>query len=140
MEPFSGQHPIDIEKYKLIRERWDKEDELLLARTGVFLTANSILCAALGFQSQNQIFQIGVAFVGLILSILWLLTSLQSYRIIGKLFFLCKDVIPHGLMEIYKIKRFLGVRPTSVFCKWIPGLIITGWLVFIIWSLSLAFQ
>jgi hypothetical protein len=130
--PDSERSP-DIEKYKLIRERWDKEDELLLSRTGIFLTANSILGAALGFQVQSgHSFRIGVASVGLILSILWLLTSLVSFNIIRRFFLLSKDDMPHGLKESYR-SRF--IHPNTVFCKLIPGLIIAGWVGFIIWSL-----
>lgn len=126
----------DIEKYKLIRERWDKEDTLLLSRTGIFLTSNSLLFAAMRFQESSPSFQIGVALVGLILSILWLTTSLHSFNVIGKLFLMSKDDAPHDLKEIYKIKPPL-FRPNDVFCKWIPGLIIAGWTTLIIWSLTL---
>jgi len=125
----------DLEKYKLIRERWDKEDTLLLTRTGVFLTSNSLLFAAMRFQESGTSFQIGVAVIGLALSILWLTTSLHSFNVVGKLYLLSKDDMPHGLKEIYKIKPPL-LRPNAVFCKWIPGLIIAGWITLIIWALT----
>jgi hypothetical protein len=76
---------ISVEKYKAIRKRWDHEDQLLMSRTGAFLTANSILCVALSFQPEVP-FQIGVAVVGLALSSLWLTTSLHSFNIIALLY------------------------------------------------------
>ena len=135
METPPSERSVDIEKYKIIRERWDKEDTLLLSRTGIFLTSNSLLFSAMRFQESALSLQIGVAIFGLVLSALWLTTSLHSFNVIGKLFFLSKDDMPHELKEIYKIKRpFL--RPNDVFCKWIPGLIITGWMMFIVWLLA----
>jgi len=125
----------NLEKYKLIRERWDKEDTLLLSRTGIFLTTNSILIVTMRFQENGFPFQIGVAIVGLILSFLWLTTSLHSFKVISKLFSLCKNGAPSDLNEIHKIQPIL-FRPNTVFCKLIPGLMITGWVVFIIGSLA----
>ncbi len=97
-------NPTDeIEKYKIIRERWDREDSLLIERTGVFLTTNSILYAALGFHAQNLPFQIGVAVIGFALSTLWLTTSWHSTNVIRELYQLCKDDMPYGLEKIYDL-------------------------------------
>lgn len=132
MKTMQDKTPVDIERYKLVRERWDKEDDLLLSRTGIFLTANSILIAALGFQENNLNFQKGISVLGLLLSLLWLATSIHSGRVIRKLFLLCKDHIPYDLKEIMKIKPVL-FRPTTVFCKLIPGLIVAVWLAALVW-------
>jgi hypothetical protein len=124
----------DTKKYEFVRDRWDKEDTLLVSRTGVFLTVNSILCAALGFQAQNPGFQLGVAVVGLALSFLWLTTSWHTANVIRTLFLMCKDDMPYDLRKIYSIKPVL-FRPNLVFGKIIPALVIVSWLVYIAWLL-----
>jgi hypothetical protein len=124
------------ERYKIIRDRWDKEDSLLVSRTGIFLTTNSILFAALGFQEQNPIFQAVVSVIGLVLSLLWLTTSWHTYHGIRKLYQLCKDDMPYALAEIYQIEPIL-FRPNTVFTKIIPLLIIFGWSAIIIWILKI---
>ncbi len=137
MEKTKNTHAADIEKYKIIRDRWDKEDTLLISRTGIFLTTNSILLAVAGFQAKNSnsspFFQIGVAVMGLILSCLWLTTSWHSYKIIRALFELCQGCMPYGLRAIHDIRPVV-FRHNTVFCKIIPALIIVGWLAYIAWT------
>jgi hypothetical protein len=132
MEKTDDKRTINHQKYIAIRDRWDKEDSLLLSRTGIFLTTNSILCAASGFRAQDRTFQVGVAIMGLALSVLWLTTSWHSCNVIKKLSQMCRDVMPYDLMDIYRIDPVL-FRPTTVFGKLVPGLIIIGWLIYIVW-------
>jgi hypothetical protein len=134
MKPSTKKNAVKNERYNLIRERWDKEDSLLLSRTGIFLTTNSILYAALGFQAQNPSFQMGIAVVGLILSVLWLTTSWHTFNVIRKLYTMCKDDMPFDLADAYKVKPIL-FRPNTVFGKIIPCLIIAGWIAFMFWLL-----
>jgi len=136
MDKNKNVHPIDIEKYKIIRDRWDKEDTLLISRTGIFLTTNSILLAAAGFQikSPDLFYQIGIAIIGLALSLLWFAASWHSFNIIKTLFGMCKDDMPYGLIAIYKLHPF-PFRHNTIFCKIIPALIIVGWLAYIAWTL-----
>ena len=134
MKPVTSKNSDKEKRYNVIRERWDKEDTLLLSRTGIFLTTNSILYAALGFQAQNPSFQIGVALIGLTLSILWLTTSWHTTNVIKKLYMMCKDDMPFDLAEVYKVRPVL-FRPNTVFGKIIPCLIISGWLAFMLWLL-----
>ena len=123
---------VDIERYKLIRDRWDEEDKLLMSRTGTFLTTNSILCAALGFQAQNPVFQLGVAVIGLALSSLWLATTWHTVKVIKCLLLMSKDVMPYGLGEIPRIKPLIPwLRPTTVFSRVIPSFIISVWFLYI---------
>jgi hypothetical protein len=124
----------DYQKYQAIRDRWDKEDSLLNSRTGIFLTTNSILFAASQFQAQDPAFQLGAAIIGLALSILWLTTSWHTSNVIKELFLLCKDDMPYDLKRVYRISPIL-FRPTTVFSKLIPSLIIIGWIAYIIWIL-----
>ncbi len=125
---------VDNQKYQAIRDRWDKEDSLLNSRTGIFLTTNSILFAASQFQAQDPVFQVGAATIGLALSILWLTTSWHTSNVIKELFLMCKDDMPYDLKRIYRVKPIL-FRPTTVFSKLIPSLIIIGWIAYIIWIL-----
>ncbi len=131
----AAKHP-DLERYKIIRERWDKEDNLLLTRTGIFLTTNSILLAASGFQLEKLIFQIGLACFGFILSFLWLTTSWHSAKIIRTLYHLSREDLPYGLDDIYQIRPLL-FRPNTVFGKIIPITITVGWLIFLGWKVAL---
>lgn len=118
------------QRYKTLRERWDKEDTLLISRTGIFLTTNSILSAALGFQKESFSFQVSITLVGLVLSILWLTTSWHTANVIRQLFLLSKKDMPYGLMDIYRIKPIL-FRPNTVFGKLIPSLVILWWITII---------
>jgi hypothetical protein len=136
MKTIADKYVAKDDRYKVIRERWDKEDTLLNSRTGIFLTTNSILYAALGFQAQNPSFQIGIAVIGLALSILWLTTSWHTTNVIKKLYLMCKDDMPYDLTNVYKIKPIL-FRPNTVFGKIIPFIIIIGWLAFISWLVFL---
>jgi hypothetical protein len=135
MDQTASKNTIDDQRYKTIRDRWDKEDTLLISRTGIFLTTNSIMYAALGFQAQNPGFQVGVAVIGLALSILWLTTSWHTANVIKKLHLMCKSDMPYDLADIYSIKPIL-FRPNTVFGKIIPLLMISGWLAFILWILD----
>jgi hypothetical protein len=123
----SKKQAFDKEKYEILRKRWDHEDNLLVSRTGTFLTASSILWAALGFQPDEKFFQIVIGTMGLLLSILWLTTSLHSFNVIRTLFRLMKDDMPYGTNEMFKLRPVL-FRPNTVFGKLIPGLMIAGWI------------
>ena len=130
---------FDKDKYEAIRQRWDHEDDLLVSRTGVFLTANSILWAALGFQPNNNFFQITIGVMGLLLSILWLTTSLHSFNVIGILYGLAKDNMPYGLKDTFKVKPVL-FRPNTVFGKLIPSLMIAGWVAEMTYAVLVLFN
>jgi hypothetical protein len=134
MDKPESKSAVDYQKYQAIRDRWDKEDSLLNSRTGIFLTTNSILFAASQFQTQEPAFQVGAATIGFALSILWLTTSWHTSNVIKELFLMCKDDTPYNLIRIYRVKPIL-FRPTTVFSKLIPSLIITGWIAYIIWIL-----
>ncbi len=122
---------FDLPKYAAIRDRWDKEDTLLVSRTGIFLTTNSILFAIAGFLASDHVFQLGVAVVGLLLSVVWLTTAWHSFRIIHTLLDMCQDITPYGLDALYRIKPIL-FRPNTVFGKLLPSSIILGWAVYLI--------
>ena len=122
-----------IEHYKLLRGRWDAEDNLLMSRTGVFLTANSIFCAASQLQ-QDLAFKIGVTVLSLIISFLWLATSWHSFNVIAYLYRTTKDYTPEGIQHIFRIKPVV-MRPNTVFGKLLPIVIILAWIVYFFWCL-----
>jgi len=129
-----NQNAIKDQEYQIIRKRWDKEDDLLLSRTGIFLTANSILLAASQLNDDFKL-RIGITILSLLISILWLTTSWHSFNIIAMLFKRCKDKMPNVEKELYHIKP-LWFRPNTVFCKLLPSLVILGWLVYLYWNLT----
>ncbi len=119
---------VDMDKYETLRKRWDHEDTLLTSRTGTFLTANSILWVALGFQPDKSPFQIIIGVIGLALSILWLTTTWHSFNLIKLLHGLTKNDMPYGIEKMFDVKPIL-FRPNAVFGILIPSLMIAGWLV-----------
>ena len=128
---------FDKDKYEILRKRWDHEDNLLVSRTGIFLTTSSILWAALGFQPDEKFFQIVIGVMGLLLSILWLTTSLHSFNLIRMLYQLTEDDMPYGINKMFK-KRPVLFRPNVVFGILIPSLMLAGWVMaiaYIIWTL-----
>ena len=126
-------HGDSLSRYECIRRRWDREDDLLVSRTGLFLTANSIFCAASQLQ-QDLEFKIGVAVVSLIISFLWLTTSWHSFNIIARLYREAKGCTTKAVPSIYEIKPVF-VRPNTVFGKLLPGLVILAWIVYLTWCL-----
>ncbi|WDE07391.1 hypothetical protein SG34_011165 [Thalassomonas viridans] len=115
------------EKYVLIRDRWDKEDSLLLTRTGIFLTVNSILLAAAQL-NNSEAFKLAVAAFAAIFSLFWLLTSLHSYRIIKILYQKCHRLMPSEIKGIYRVKVLM--RPNTVFGVLSPVLVLFAWLAY----------
>lgn len=116
--------------YKSIRERWDKEDELLNSRTGTFLTANTILFAAAQFQKES-IYSLGIAIVGVIVTIFWMLVSSRSARIITYFYDICQDIMPKYMKYIYTYKK-PRLTPTKIITKVLPLIILISWLTFIV--------
>lgn len=123
----------NIEHYKLLRDRWDSEDNLLMSRTGVFLTANSIFCAASQLQ-EDTAFNIGITALALIISFLWLATSWHSFNVMAYLYRTTKDCTPKDIKYIYHIKP-VAVRPNTVFGKLLPTVVILAWIVYLFWCL-----
>lgn len=120
-----------IERYKLIRSRWDSEDSLLVSRTGVFLTANSIFFAASQFQKEpDPMYMIGVMIFSLIISLLWLTTSWHSFNVIARLYREARHYSPETIKCIYWIHPVF-VRPNTVFGKILPSTVIIAWIIYL---------
>lgn len=122
-----------VEKYKLVRERLDKEDELLNTRTALFLTGNSLLFTASQIQNVSQKpVLIGVATFGLILSTLWLITSKYTTRAINY-FHDNRELITPDYLETPSIKSWNIFYPNNIFGWMLPLVIIVGWVLYLIY-------
>jgi len=116
--------------YYSIRERWDKEDELLNTRTSTFLTANTILFAAVQFQKES-VYSIGIAIVGVIVTIFWMLVAHRSARIIAYFYGISQNIMPEYLRFIYNYKK-PRLTPTKIITKVLPLIILLSWLTYIV--------
>lgn len=125
----SGQ--CNEEEYTRLRRRWDAEDQLLLTRTGIFLTTNSILGAAAQLQ-EDRGFQIGVAFFALLISFYWLIVSRHSFKVIKRLYHSAAKCMPEAEEAIYNFKT-CGFRPNDVLVKLLPTTVILAWILYIAW-------
>ena len=133
-------YEIGNPKYKAIRERWNQEDNLLISRTSLFLTASAILCAVTQFQSDTG-FRLAVVIISWLLSFFWIIISWHSTRIIFSLYKACKTAkMPSWDKSIINIKPLFNLRPTTVFGKVIPAMIFIGWSIYLIWLMYNLFK
>ena len=121
------------EEYTRLRRRWDAEDQLLLTRTGIFLTTNSILGAAAQLQGDRY-FQIGVAFFALLISFYWLIISWHSFKVIKQMHHITNRCMPQAEKAIYDFKT-CGLRPNDILVKLLPTTVILVWVLYIAWIL-----
>lgn len=121
------------EEYTRLRHRWDAEDQLLLTRTGIFLTTNSILGAAAQLQGDRY-FQIGVAFFALLISFYWLIISWHSFKVIKQMHHITNRCMPQAEKAIYDFKT-CGLRPNDILVKLLPTTVILVWVLYIAWIL-----
>lgn len=63
------------------RSRWEYEDQLLNARTNIFLVLNGLGAVAVGLTSKIQ-GQITITCVVIVANLLWIICSIQSLRVI----------------------------------------------------------
>lgn len=131
--------------YKEIRERWDKEDELLSSRTSMFLTVNAILFAATQLQTNDSpcpllaasrlqennssVLNLAVSAVGFVLTLLWLRVSKHSSDCIHFLFKISKDIAPGFSLGLYEFRRPKVLFPTRVIAIFLPVIVLLCWMV-----------
>ena len=118
-----------------IRKRTVEEDSLLGARTTSFLIGNGFVLTALGANPEAD-YKSVIAVFGLVMSVLWLLTTSQSWRVIQALHKLRGsteevDVIDDAvrnatLWKAGSAKRFLG--PSALIATWLPLTVLFLWL------------
>ena len=120
-------------RYETLRRRWDREDDLLMSRTVVFLIVNSIFATACQPQQQEW-FKVGVAVLSLVISFLWLTISWHSFNVIAALYHEAKPFLPEYESAIFRIRPIL-FRPNTVLGKVLPTAIIVAWLIYLPWVL-----
>jgi hypothetical protein len=119
-----------------IRKRTSEEDTLLGSRTTAFLIGNGFVLTALGSNPEPS-YKAAIAIFGFIVSILWLLTTIQSYRVIQALHALRPTldetdqindtVISAILWKADSVKTLLG--PTALIAIWLPSTVIGLWIM-----------
>jgi hypothetical protein len=125
--------------YDSSRQRQDKEDELLNIRTGSFLTANTILFAVSQLQKDNGLFSkygmglnCGIAIVGILVSIFWILVSYRTSLYIYFFSSIRQKILPNhysNFISEYKRPKLL-LTPTSIIALWLPLFILFSWFAF----------
>ena len=92
-----------------MRKRIEYEDELFNSRTTIFLATNGLWAAAVGV-SEAPYLQIGIGILGVLVSIMWVMCSWQSWKVIRALtrkrLKLIKDKCVSRKIVIIKGKRF----------------------------------
>jgi hypothetical protein len=120
--------------YEQLRHRIEQEDELLNARTNIFLVMNGLAAVAVGIDSRSG-GRLLVCIITCFINILWLLCALQSRQVLK---YVTKDMLrcfPNHPVERI-VQDALGdhhwMRPTTILAIYIPGLVTIGWIVAIV--------
>lgn len=115
-----------------IRKRTYEEDTILGSRTTAFLIGNGFVLTALGTMKGSE-FDPAVTFFGLLLSVVWLLTTYQSYRSIQALHQLRLEIAETDAINdaisvatFWKRAKLLG--PTALVSIWLPMTVVVLWL------------
>ena len=122
--------------HKTIRQRTVEEDTLLGSRTTAFLIGNGFVLTALG-STQDMPYSWVVAVFGLLLSTVWLLTTIQSHRCIQVLHRLRLEVKEQDLVNetvaentFWKAGYFSTLLgPTALIAIWLPIIVVTLWIL-----------
>ena len=130
-----------------LRKRIEVEDELLNSRTTILLGTNGLWAAAVGIGNEGSL-NIGIGILGLLLSIIWLMCSLQSWKVIKAL-----TIRYHKLLdpsndrndEVEQIvqdylARQKWRRPTNILAQWLPILFLSVWIIFLGGSIGRLFE
>jgi hypothetical protein len=131
---------------KSIRARIEIEDNLLNSRTNIFLAINALWVAAVGI-GGNVILQRGIVVLGIVVCLMWAISSLQSLFVIRGLTI---AYLTLSTSESEKIVQFelskpawewlkwrplkwlrKSLRPTNVLAAWLPLLFLLAWLIFL---------
>jgi len=133
---------IDLDRDRL-RARIQVEDSLLNSRTTIFLAINGLWIAVVG-RSDDVYMRKGVATLGILISLMWLICSWQSLLLIRKLTREYCDRFDDELEEIVQAElsrpkwpRFkkarLLLRPTNILANYLPSLFVITWALLLIY-------
>ena len=119
---------------KKYRKRIAKEKNWLNKRTSVFLVTCGILLTTFGFSDEVTIRFI-ISIIGIFTTIFWIVTSRQSYKLIGNLTGEYRkefeeDAIEHIVqISMPKAKR---LHPAYIFATLLPYTFFIAWIVLLI--------
>jgi len=130
---------VDKEEFaEKIRARIEYEDELFNSRTTIFLGTNGLWAAAAGISNVLPL-QIGIAVLGILVTIMWAMCSWQSWKVIKalttKYLGLGGDKVERIVREALWGRRF---SPTTILAKWLPMLFFCVWIVYSGWLVWLS--
>jgi hypothetical protein len=121
------------------RKRIEFEDELFNSRTTIFLGTNGLWAAAAGISGDFHL-QIGIGILGILVTMMWLMCSWQSQRVIKELTveylkLLKSSNDPENRVEktVQKALWSPRLRPTNILAQWLPVLFLFVWTVFLVW-------
>ena len=125
---------METKSNKSVRDRIAIEDSLLNSRSTLFLAINGIWVTAIGIGNTHKYMSLSISILGFVFSLMWLLCSIQSKRVIVTLnennLENNQDDKIEMLIEnlLFKIKAF---RPTEIIGVWLPCIFILFWLIII---------
>src|SRR5436190_9148853 len=117
---------------EIVRNRIEKEDTLLNSRTSIFLTVNGLWVAAV-LISTDLNGRVIVAFVGTIISFLWVMCLRKTQKVISELTKEYRREAPDDPVERI-VQEALGhpawwrPRPTTILGIYLPWLSFLAWL------------
>ncbi len=120
--------------YDQLRHRIEREDDLLNARTNIFLVLNGLAAVAVGIDTGMS-GRLIISIVSCLANILWLMCSirsLQALKILAEE--LAKQRPDHPIEKI--VQKALGknrwLRPSPMLSLYLPFLVIGAWTTAII--------
>lgn len=115
--------------YDQLRHRIEREDDLLNARTNIFLVLNGLAAVAVGIDTGMS-GRLIISIVSCLANILWLMCSIRSLQAL-KVFAeeLAKQRPDHPIEKI--VQKTLGknhwLRPSPMLSLYLPFLVIGAW-------------
>ena len=117
-----------------LQARIDAEDALLNTRTQIFLVPLSVLVGALGVAGTVSL-KLCVSVLGLLVTVFWIMCSLQSWQVIKRLTVakLTNENNGDGDAPVEKTAQEalwrVGLRPTDVLAVMMPGVFLAVWTI-----------
>lgn len=129
----------EIDLVTALRQRIETEDELLNTRTTIFLATNGLWAASVGV-STAQTLQVGIALLGIAVTVLWMISSWQSYCVVRALtirYLKELDAAPHTRKVIEdvvqgELRKWGHWRPSDIMAKWLPRSFLAIWLALLV--------
>jgi hypothetical protein len=122
---------VEDDKLKRIQSRIDAEDSLLHSRTTIFLLTNGLLLATLGIETYG-LFRLMFCFLGILVTIVWILVGWQCWRKICELHREHGKSFPDAI-EVEISQRAAQVhsliRITPLLGRWLPLIFLIAWIL-----------